>query len=167
MRRRSLFQARSDPLRSCIDDPLPVLSFGSDGRRLRSRCAASLSVDRWTPEEGVLDPPVDNGQYRGLFVPGKDVRVPWNSRALVFHWSEERPNECTPGKPQAERNRTVLLWEGSVRRPRDAAAVIVHNSRMTLVDRFRGYPGCAAPPGAACRRGQGCRACCRPHHRRL
>lgn len=103
---------------------------------------------RWSPTEGVLDPPDSNHHYRGMFVPGKDVRVAWNTRVLMYQWNRDiRPRECGFGKPQQERNRTLLLWEGAAKHltPSNLAEnkTLVHNSRATLVDRFRGVPGYA------------------------
>lgn len=104
---------------------------------------------RWSPTQGVLDSPVLQYNYRGVFVPGKDVRVAeQGKRYSLSSWTNQKqPRTCGRGKPADERNRTTLLWEGAVKHLTEEQAArgetMFHNSRALLVDKFRGHPGFA------------------------
>lgn len=123
----------------CAPPPLPLLAaptaslvstlvFPATGSVFAEACVRCPI--RWSPSEGLLDPPDSNHHYRGTFVPGKDVRVAWQARTLLYGWSDERPRTCGMGKPQSQRNRARIT-------ARPLAPVSLPSASLTALRRFR------------------------------
>ena len=85
--------------------------------------------------------------YRGLMVPGKDVRVPTTGYMFMkMKDGIDSGEACAAGfNASAPARSTMLLWQGSVKHHERE---IVHPVRQRAVAAFRGLPGYALRDGS-------------------